>query len=264
MVAGLGGPSNGALGAVGRAVGSNDLARGQILVIDSDLMVAESIVLALRSTLPTFTAFLAVPVTVEHVQDLMASPPELALLDIDAGDPSTSLACVGVIREAGSAVAVMGGRRDLVLLGECLNAGASAVIDKAAPLSQVMELIVRQLAGDGDLKKDARRVLNGLVSREQDDRRTRLSPFHVLTQREKVVLGELMQGHAAEVIASRSCVSISTVRSQIKAILQKLGVNSQLAAVALARRAGWTLNGHDGDAAASLTARTNGSVETSV
>jgi DNA-binding CsgD family transcriptional regulator len=34
-------------------------------------------------------------------------------------------------------------------------------------------------------------------------------------------------------------VSISTVRSQIKSILQKLGVNSQLAAVAMARQAGW-------------------------
>lgn len=263
MVAGLGGPSSGARSAEGGAVGSLDADRGQILVIDSDLMVAESIVLALRSALPTFTAFLAVPVTVEHVRDLMASPPQLALLDIDTGDPSTSLACVSVIREAGSGVAVMGGRRDLLLLGECLNAGASAVIDKAAPLSQVVELIVRQLSGDDELKKDARRMLNGLVSRDDEDRRSRLSPFHVLTQREKLVLEELMQGHSADVIAGRSCVSVSTVRSQIKAILQKLGVNSQLAAVALARRAGWSLDGQGPSTVAALSARRNGSFEAS-
>ena len=51
-----------------------------------------------------------------------------------------------------------------------------------------------------------------------------------------------MEGHCAEEIANAAFVSISTVRSQIKAILQKLGVNSQLAAVALARRAGWSLD----------------------
>ena len=50
-----------------------------------------------------------------------------------------------------------------------------------------------------------------------------------------------MEGHCAEDIAKAAFVSISTVRSQIKAILLKLGVNSQLAAVAMARRAGWSL-----------------------
>jgi hypothetical protein len=51
-----------------------------------------------------------------------------------------------------------------------------------------------------------------------------------------------MEGHCAEEIATSSFVSISTVRSQIKSILQKLGVNSQLAAVALARRVDWSLD----------------------
>jgi DNA-binding NarL/FixJ family response regulator len=65
--------------------------------------------------------------------------------------------------------------------------------------------------------------------------------FAKLTEREQVVLSELMEGHCAEDIAKAAIVSISTVRSQIKAILNKLGVNSQLAAVAMARRAGWSL-----------------------
>jgi DNA-binding NarL/FixJ family response regulator len=65
--------------------------------------------------------------------------------------------------------------------------------------------------------------------------------FARLTEREQVVLSELIEGHCAEDIAKAAFVSISTVRSQIKSILQKLGVNSQLAAVAMARRAGWSL-----------------------
>jgi DNA-binding NarL/FixJ family response regulator len=70
----------------------------------------------------------------------------------------------------------------------------------------------------------------------------RLQLFTTLTDREEVVLAELLEGHCAEEIAKAAFVSISTIRSQIKSILQKLGVNSQLAAVALARRAGWSLD----------------------
>jgi DNA-binding CsgD family transcriptional regulator len=65
-------------------------------------------------------------------------------------------------------------------------------------------------------------------------------------------LGELMEGHCAEEIANAAFVSISTVRSQIKAILHKLGVNSQLAAVALARRNGWSLDDPAGNSPNSL------------
>ena len=49
-----------------------------------------------------------------------------------------------------------------------------------------------------------------------------------------------MSGRAATEIAEESFVSLSTVRSQIRAVLAKLGVHSQLAAVAMAHQAGWT------------------------
>ena len=72
------------------------------------------------------------------------------------------------------------------------------------------------------------------------DRAAQLSRFHQLSVRESEVLEELMAGKAAADIATESYVSIATIRSQIKAILRKLEVNSQLAAVALAYRSGWS------------------------
>ncbi len=51
-----------------------------------------------------------------------------------------------------------------------------------------------------------------------------------------------MRGRTAEAIAKEAYVSLSTVRSQIRAILLKLDVNTQLAAVALARENGWSLD----------------------
>jgi DNA-binding CsgD family transcriptional regulator len=57
-----------------------------------------------------------------------------------------------------------------------------------------------------------------------------------LTEREQEVLGELLAGRVASEIAIAERVSLATVRSHIRAVLSKLGVSSQLAAVALARR----------------------------
>ena len=48
-----------------------------------------------------------------------------------------------------------------------------------------------------------------------------------------------MAGLPAAAIAAAGYVSEATVRTQIRAVLTKLGVTSQLQAVALARRAGW-------------------------
>ena len=119
----------------------------------------------------------------------------------------------------------------------------SALIDRNEPFDQLLRTINRLLQ-PGSPPQTARRTSGSLASMRATDRRQgpRLHLFDILTEREQVVLAELMEGHRAEEIATAAFVSISTVRSQIKAILQKLGVNSQLAAVAMARRGGWSLN----------------------
>ena len=48
-----------------------------------------------------------------------------------------------------------------------------------------------------------------------------------------------MAGHNVLDIARARVVSEGTVRVQVRAILAKLGVSSQIAAVGLAHRAGW-------------------------
>ena len=75
---------------------------------------------------------------------------------------------------------------------------------------------------------------------ERRDRAVQLARFGTLSVRESEVLEELMSGKSAADIATESYVSIATIRSQIKAILRKLGVNSQLAAVVLAYQVGWS------------------------
>ena len=70
-------------------------------------------------------------------------------------------------------------------------------------------------------------------------------PLAWLTDRERHVLMHMMDGLSAEQIAAVDYVTVATVRSQIRGILQKLHVHSQLAAVAYAYRACWPVEqGH--------------------
>jgi DNA-binding NarL/FixJ family response regulator len=63
--------------------------------------------------------------------------------------------------------------------------------------------------------------------------------FGFLTNREQQVLAALMDAVPAVEIARTSFMSEATVRHHIRSILMKLNVNSQLAAVVAAYRAGW-------------------------
>jgi DNA-binding NarL/FixJ family response regulator len=59
-----------------------------------------------------------------------------------------------------------------------------------------------------------------------------------LSTRERQVLARLAAGVPASAIATEFVVSLATVRAQIRSVLAKLEVNSQLAAVALAHQVG--------------------------
>ena len=73
----------------------------------------------------------------------------------------------------------------------------------------------------------------------RDEHRNALTPFEELTKSEADVLVGLIDGETAAEVAASRFVAISTVRTHVRQILRKLGVNSQLAAVAMAREAGW-------------------------
>ena len=79
--------------------------------------------------------------------------------------------------------------------------------------------------------------MSGDGGREADD--VLRDRFARLTHREREVLGALVDGHGVHDIAASDVVSEATVRTQVKSILAKLEVSSQLAAVGLAHRMGW-------------------------
>jgi len=173
--------------------------------------------------------------------------PNLVIIDVRSLDVISGSALIGRFRRVGLHVCVIDAVDDGDRLKALMGAGTSALIDGSEPFDQLFRTINRLLR-TGSLPQTARSssalALTHAAERLQDPR---LQRFASLTKREQVVLAELMEGHCAEEIANAAFLSISTVRSQIKAILQKLGVNSQLAAVALARRAHWSLGNRPGN-----------------
>ncbi|MDQ3898377.1 MAG: response regulator [Actinomycetota bacterium] len=210
-----------------------------LLLVEDHQLLAGTLAMALRAQgLDVQTA--AGPSCEAVVELAGRMAPVLVLLDLDLGPPlGNGLDLIGPLIEAGATVVVVTGVTDRARLGRCLEAGARGVISKATDFERLVEAVRGAAEGRPILREDERHALlaEARARRRSDDER--LGPFRSLSPREQAVLAGLLAGDSAETIAQRSYVSLATVRSQIRAILLKLGVNSQLAAVAMAREAGW-------------------------
>jgi DNA-binding NarL/FixJ family response regulator len=165
--------------------------------------------------------------------------PSIVLLDLDLGHHGNGSGLIEPLCRAGIAVVVVTGNPDRVEWGECMRYGARKVMAKSTHLNEILATV--------------RRINNGLAVITADERAELLQLWHTqraishelrhrlgqLTHREQEVLGHLMHGHQVRDIATIGVVSEATVRTQVKSILAKLEVGSQLAAVGLAHRAGW-------------------------
>src|SRR4029450_2441924 len=98
------------------------------------------------------------------------------------------------------------------------------IVSKSDSFTMVFDKVLRAARRQPMLHDDERQALLSGLSVWRADERHRLARFDRLTERERVVLSALMDGASAEDIARASLVSLTTVRSQIRAILQKLEV----------------------------------------
>lgn len=208
----------------------------RIFLVDCNALTAEALALAFAQ-LGYAGRFLTTVTAPDLRRELSAWRPELVVIDVDSVSRETCIALVATLHELHVPVVALGGKLDI--LADCMSAGVAYAIDKRVSFSEFSELVGQIVTGGPASGQGGHQHLLGALQQEIRARHAQLAPFGILTHREKCVLSELMEGRSADIIALRHSVSISTVRSQIKAILQKLGVNSQLAATALARQAGW-------------------------
>ena len=119
-------------------------------------------------------------------------------------------------------------------------AGASALFDISDGHEALLDIILSLRNGVTIITDHVRYTAEAMVRDYDQAEKARQLVLERLTEREKRILREIAAGRSAMEIADRSFTSINTVRSHIRAVLMKLGVKSQLAAVAMAHENGWT------------------------
>lgn len=216
-------------------------ARIRVAVIEDNMLLAESLVIAL--TLEGYDAS-AVDLSENNAGLLLASvlraSPQVALIDLDLGPHTDGARLVEPLTRSGVSVVVVTGSAQPHRWGEALAHGARHVMPKSSPLNDIAAAIRKVHLGQPLMPAAERADLirawraERLVASEAVEKLARLTP------RECEVLAHFIQGHQVKHIAQAREVSEATVRTQTKAILAKLEVSSQLAAVSVAHQAGWT------------------------
>jgi DNA-binding NarL/FixJ family response regulator len=211
--------------------------RTTVLVVDDHDLVAMSLTLYLRSE------GLQAQRHAVHGRDgiltaVATLTPGVILLDLDLGhapdgtviDGATLVEPLSRLRWR---VIVLSATADEPRIGQALAAGAVSVVPKTAGLPVLLTAVRRATQGVEVMRPEHRQFL---IERYHSQRAQALEVeerLRKLSERESAVLAQLARGRRAQQISEDFGVSIATTRTQIRAVLQKLEVNSQLEAVVL-------------------------------
>lgn len=211
---------------------------GRVVIVDRHALVAQSLALVLNAA--SVATFVSTDAAIEAVvRQVRAFDPDLVLVDASSDD---AVELVRAVARLGTRVIAVSDGSDRIRVAACVEAGATGAVSTLDPVERLLATVRETVAGRRVMPPTAERDLLGELYGHRRDRASQLARFATLSTRESEVLEELMNGRSAGDIATQSFVSIATIRSQIKAILRKLEVNSQLAAVALAYQVGWSRN----------------------
>ena len=206
---------------------------GRVLVVDDHGLLAHGLQLALSSRGWEVETSCG-PTSADVVSLAQRFQPHCVLLDLNLGCAGSGLDLVRPLSASGAHVVMLTAERRRLILAECVEAGAVGWIGKGALIEEVDAALAQVLAAGSLMGRAARAALLDELRRERAAALRARATLDRLTRREALVLSALIDGLSAEEIAISQFVGLATVRSQIRAILQKLNVRSQLAAVALA------------------------------
>lgn len=223
---------------------SNQASRSQlrIVLVEDHVLFAESLELALsvegydvrRVELPDQAAAPG-----EVLAAVVRQHPRIVLLDLDLGRFGDGLRMIAPLAKNGINVVIVTASRDQARWGDALRHGARTVLSKSRPLNDILSTVRRVNQGLPVLDVEEREALLRSWHQRRSEMADRREKVDRLTTRESQVLGLLMEGQTVHDIAMSSVVSEATVRTQVKSILAKLEVSSQIAAVGLAHQLEW-------------------------
>lgn len=214
----------------------------RITVIDGHVLFADSLAMALE---PEGFIVTVIDPGERHVSmatvlaAALRSAGRLVLLEHRLGVVGDGLRLVAPLTASGATVVLLTDSTDRARWGAAVHQGAKDVLHKTCSLEELVGTARRVRDGLPLMSREQRATLIEAARAEQDEARTIRTRLDRLTRREMEVLGALMSGDPVQEIARTNVVAVATVRTQVKSILCKLELQSQIAAVGAAHRAAW-------------------------
>ena len=119
-----------------------------------------------------------------------------------------------------------------------VEAGASGVLHKSAPIGEIVDAVRRLRSGEALLSPAEVVEMLRMVSRRRQEEYEARRAIEKLTPREKQVLMALGEGLDSKDIAEKLHITVETERTHMVNILGKLDVHSRLQALVFAARHG--------------------------
>jgi DNA-binding NarL/FixJ family response regulator len=132
----------------------------------------------------------------------------------------------------GTRVLVLSAKPEPEAVGQALDAGASGYLHQSRGVGELIDVLERVLRGE--IVVDVPEVQPRPRRSAEPNQALRLAGH--LTSRERECLLMLVEGLDTAAMMARLCVSRTTVRTHLQAVLTKLGVHTRLEAVSFAVR----------------------------
>jgi two-component system nitrate/nitrite response regulator NarL len=166
----------------------------------------------------------------EQIQEHL---PDVALLDYKLPELDGVAVTNAVVRDRlATRVLLVSAFTDSGVVYQALETGAAGFVSKEARREQIVDAVLACARGEDVVPPD---VAAGLVSeirlRRQDDR-------PALTEREQEILRLIAAGKSLPEVAKELYLGVTTVKTHVQHLYEKLGVSDRAAAVATAMRRG--------------------------
>jgi two-component system nitrate/nitrite response regulator NarL len=167
------------------------------------------------------------------LEKIQEHQPDVALLDYKLPELDGVAVTNAVVRDQlPTRVLLVSAFTDTGVVYQALETGAAGFVSKEARREQIVDAVLACARGENVVPPD---IAAGLVSeirlRKQDDR-------PALTQREQEILRLIATGKSLPEIAKELYLGLTTVKTHVQHLYEKLGVSDRAAAVASAMRRG--------------------------
>lgn len=208
----------------------------RVLLVNSERLMFEGLVSVLADYEDLEVVGVAIS-AVDAVEKAKLLKPDLLVIDMHLGDSNGAQACEQVRAAVpGTAVLFLSPEVGNVSMERAVQAGAAGYLSTGVSTDELVAAI-RKLA-DGEMLVTTSVLTRLMREGPTFEESEAPAPSSQLTARERDLLARIARGEQNADIARELGLERAAVRSDVRAVLEKLGVHSKVQAVDAARRAG--------------------------